>query len=101
MVIIVFGLPGSGKSYFASNFADKINANYINSDQVRRTMFDKRTYAINEKLGVYDEMLKQAREAERKHINIVLDATFYKNEIRKIFIDGVENGDAIIFIEVR
>ena len=40
-------------------------------------------------------------EARKKHTNIVLDATFYKNAIRKIFIDGVENGAEIGFIEVR
>jgi predicted kinase len=101
MMIIVFGLPGSGKSYFASRLADKINADYINSDKLRRMMIDKRTYTANEKLAVYDEMLKQALEAGKKRTNIVLDATFYKNAIRKIFIGGVENGADIRFIEVR
>ena len=101
MMIIVFGLPGSGKSYFASHLAHKINADYINSDKLRRMMIDKRTYTANEKLAVYDEMLKQAMEAGKKHTNIVLDATFYKHAIRKIFIDGVENGAEIGFIEVR
>ena len=101
MIVIVFGLPGSGKSYFASRLAAMIHADYINSDKLRRMMIDKRTYTANEKLAVYDEMLKQAMEARKKHTNIVLDATFYKNAIRKIFIDGVENGGGIIFIEVR
>ena len=36
MVVIVFGLPGSGKSYFASRLAGIISADYINSDRVRR-----------------------------------------------------------------
>jgi len=35
MIIIVFGLPGSGKSYFASKLAERINARYINSDVIR------------------------------------------------------------------
>jgi predicted kinase len=72
-----------------------INAGYINSDKIRRTMFDKRTNTINEKLGVYNEMLRQTREAEKNHINLLLDATFYKNDIRKIFMDDFEKGDGI------
>ena len=90
MIIIVFGLPGSGKSYFASQLAKMLNADYINSDKIRMAMFVKRTYTINEKLAVYNEMLMQARKAEKNHTNLVLDATFYKNEIREIFIRGVE-----------
>ena len=101
MIVIVFGLPGSGKSYFASHLASMINADYINSDKVRRTMFDIRTYSIKEKLTVYNEMLAQIREAVRQHINLVLDATFYKNDIRKKFLNGAEDIDGIIFIEVR
>ena len=49
MIVIVFGLPGSGKSYFASHLASMINADYINSDKVRRTMFDTRTYQKRKK----------------------------------------------------
>jgi predicted kinase len=101
MIIIVFGLPGSGKSYFASHLASMINAEYINSDKVRRTMFDTRTYSKKEKLAVYNEMISQIGEAVRQHKDLVLDATFYKNDVRKRFLDKAENNDDIIFIEIR
>ena len=101
MIVMVFGLPGSGKSFFASQLARMLKAEYLNSDKMRRMMFDTRTYSIKEKLAVYKEMLKQMKEAERKHINLVMDATFYKNDIRKIFLDGAKNREGIIFIEVR
>jgi predicted kinase len=101
MIVIVFGLPVSGKSFFASQLADMLKAEYLSSDKMRRAMFDTRTYSIKEKLAVYKEMLKQIREAERQHINLVLDATFYKKDIRKLFLDGVEDMVDIIFIEVR
>ena len=104
MIVIVFGLPGSGKSYFAAHLANKINADYINSDKVRRAMFDTRTYSINEKLSVYSEMLTQMKEVVKQNKNLVLDATFYKNDIRKKFLDeaveAVGEG-SIFFIEVK
>jgi predicted kinase len=101
MIIIVFGLPGSGKSYFASRLAKMINGEYINSDTVRKKMFDKRTYSIKERSLVYDEMLRQVREEAKTHKYIILDATFYKDDLRKKFSKEAKNIDEVIFIEVR
>ena len=101
MIVIVFGLPGSGKSYLATSLAEMIKADYINSDQVRRTMFTVRAYSAREKLSVYNEMLVQMRNAVQQHKTLVLDATFYTNNIRKKFLDAAEGLDDIIFIEVR
>ena len=101
MIVIVFGLPGSGKSYFAAHLANKINADYINSDKLRRAMFDTRTYSIKEKLSVYSEMLTQMKEVVKQNKNLVLDATFYKNDIRKKFLDEAGGKGSIFFIEVK
>ena len=101
MVVIVFGLPGSGKSYFASRLANLINAEYINSDIVRRTFPDKKTYSLNEKLSVYNEMLRRMKEMLKENRNLVLDATFYKSDIRRKFINEANPNEKISFIEVR
>jgi len=101
MIIIVLGLPGSGKSYFASRLARRLNAEYINSDVTRRKMFDIRTYSIKERLRVYNEMLAQMQEAVKQNRDVVLDATFYKHDIRQKFVEGAKDFESIIFIEVR
>jgi predicted kinase len=98
MIIIVLGLPGSGKSYFASRFAKLIHADYINSDQVRNSMFPTKSYSEKEKASVYNEMLELMRQAIRQDKDLVLDATFYKDDIRKKFID--ESGADAVLIEV-
>jgi predicted kinase len=100
MIVIVLGLPGSGKSYFASRLAKRINADYINSDRVRKKMFPDRTYSEQEKQSVYDEMLESMQRVIRQNKNLVLDATFYKAEIRKPFIDELAKGDGIRLIEI-
>ena len=101
MIVIVFGLPGSGKTFFARHFANTIKADYINSDKLRLALFANRTYTYKEKIDVYKQMLLQVREADAKNTSMVVDATFYKNETRKIFIDAGKDGKAIVFIEVR
>ena len=101
MVIIVMGLPGSGKSYFASRLATVMDADYINSDSIRKTMITQRTYSIKEKLLVYNKMLALMKLAVKQKKDIVLDGTFYKHSIRKKFIDEAGNATCLIFIEVK
>ena len=102
MIIIVFGLPGSGKSYFASKLAERINARYVNSDVIRRELFDVRKYSREEKMNVYNAMLREMKKAILQNKSIVLDATFYQRSIRNKFIEAVnEIGKRIIFIEIR
>jgi predicted kinase len=100
MIVIVFGLPGSGKSFFASRLAGIINADYINSDRIRKEMFKKRTYSEQEKAAVYHAMLEKMKEAIHQSRNLVLDATFHKSETRKPFIEEPEGKESIFVIEV-
>ena len=101
MIIIVFGLPGSGKSYFASRLAKKLGALYINTDEVRMKMFSQRSYSDAEKLAVYDKMIEILQSSYPENKVIILDGTFYKSAIRKKFEVVAEKlNSKFIFIEV-
>ncbi len=100
MVVIVFGLPGSGKSYFASRLAKKIKADYVNSDRIRKEMFKKRTYSEEEKEAVYHKMLELMKEAVDQNRNVILDATFHAKETRQPFMKEMETKGGIYFIEI-
>jgi predicted kinase len=100
MIVIVFGLPGSGKSFFASRLAKIINADYINSDRIRKEIFKNRTYSEQEKAGVYQAMHEKMKEAIHQNKNLVLDATFHKSETRKPFIEESEGKESVFVIEV-
>lgn len=101
MIVIVFGLPGSGKSYFASRLAHMMHADYINSDQLRREMFKTRAYSEEENAAVYGAMLEKMKEAVHLNRNLVLDATFHKNETRRPFKQESKGKNGIFFIEIR
>lgn len=98
MVVLVIGLPGSGKSFFAARLAELIEAVYINSDRIRKEL--NVSYRIEEKLMVYDEMLRQAEEAVAEDRRVVLDATFYTRDIRDRFAEALQEIDELVFIEV-
>lgn len=101
MVVIVFGLPGSGKSYFASRLAGMMQACYLSTDGLRKKMLEERTYSEEEKFSVYREMLLRAEEATKQNRTIILDGTFYRKEIRQLFIEAFKNAPGIALIEVQ
>ena len=84
VVYIVFGLPGSGKSYFASRWAEMLNASYVNSDQARKEMYEHPTYSIAEKQSVYQHLLHHMKKAINDGRTVVMDATFSNDDIRSI-----------------
>jgi predicted kinase len=82
VIVIVFGLPGSGKSYFAERLAARLGASYLSSDVIRREMFPDRTYSPDETGAVYRRLLEQAK-AEKK---LVIDASFHDPKVRLQFL---------------
>jgi len=82
-LIVVCGLPGSGKSFFAKHLSNKIQANYISSDLLRKEMFPvHRSYSEQEKQLVYDRMLRTSETEIADNKTVIIDATFYKNSLR-------------------
>ena len=100
MVVIVCGLPGSGKSYFASQLARQMNAEYLNTDKVRLEMYAARTYSEEEKRSVYNRLLALAGQAVSQNRSVIIDGTFYTEQIRNIFRNYF-NEVVLYFIEIR
>ena len=71
VIIIVCGLPGSGKSFFAAKLARMLNSGYVNSDAVRKQLVAEKTYSDKEKLAVYDAMLEQMNLFTNQNKNVV------------------------------
>ncbi|MFN3404517.1 MAG: AAA family ATPase [Cytophagaceae bacterium] len=88
MIIIVFGLPGSGKSYFAERLALKIGAVYLNSDRVRKELEATPGYSMEERLKIYEILLEKTKEAKRIATGVVIDASFFSHNLRKQFAES-------------
>lgn len=86
MIILVAGLPGSGKSYFAERFAERLGATYINSDRVRQELRASGKYSEEDKLRIYKEMLLRTTEGIKQGRGVVVDATFYHHTMREMFL---------------
>jgi predicted kinase len=100
-IIVVTGLPGSGKSYFARRLAVRLDAKHINSDAVRKALGASGRYSFEDKLVVYTQMAKITERFLDEHKDVVVDATFYHPAMRDIFltIAQLRNID-ICFIQI-
>lgn len=81
MLIIVCGLPGSGKTTLAKKISKKFGFVHISSDKIRKELYSNPTYSEEEKINVYMEMAKRVRNEKKS----VVDASFSKKMYRKIF----------------
>jgi predicted kinase len=86
MLIIVCGLPGSGKTTLAKAVSRALKAVHLSSDITRKEMFPSPTYTEEEKKMVYMEMAERAKKALAGGKSVVADATFYKKWQREMFI---------------
>ncbi len=90
MLILISGLPGSGKSFFAEALCKKIGAEYLSSDIIRKRLRLRSQYDERTKQRVYDEMFQRCQQYIDEGRTTVLDATFYKRAVRDLFIQMAE-----------
>jgi len=102
LIIMVMGLPGSGKSFFARHLSHVIKANYLGTDELRRQLGLMGKYQQPSKFKVYEVMLEQAENYLLNGQTVVLDATFYLKAIRgKVAAMAKKHGIPLIPILVQ
>ncbi len=96
-VAIFMGLSGTGKSFLAQKFLEKIPAIYISSDITRKQIlglspeehhyaeFEKGIYAPEITERTYKAMLERALEEISYGRDVVLDATFRERRYQELF----------------
>jgi len=87
LLILVAGLPGSGKTTFAQHLADALGARHLNSDLVREDMGLRGVYDEATKAKVYHELEGRCKAELLKNHSIVIDATLYKKQLRQPYIE--------------
>ncbi|MEO9485214.1 MAG: ATP-binding protein [Ekhidna sp.] len=100
-IVVVFGLPGSGKSFFAEKLAEVLGASYFSSDQLRATLFSEKNYSLEAKEEVYRKMLGLANSALESGNDVVLDGTFYLKKWRDMVTENFKNLASCHFIEIQ
>ena len=98
MLILISGLPGTGKSRISRELSSKLAAVHISSDSIRKKMLEKRTYSEEEKALIYKEMVSQVSSSLSEGKNVVADATFYRESLRREMREAANNAGTDFFI---
>lgn len=73
LLVVVLGLPGAGKSFFARRFADTFNAPLVSYDEIRSELFNDLSYSDDENAIVNRIAEMQLRELMKMKKIIVID----------------------------
>lgn len=82
VLLVMSGLPGTGKSTLARLLADRLPACVVASDALRRTLFPEPTYTGTESRVLFDLCHRLCAELLRGGRNVVFDATNLKERHR-------------------
>ena len=102
-LIILAGIPGTGKSYFAKRELKGNNLHIISSDEIRFQITHDYRKILPDMYVVYNKMIELAYQllAENEDITVVLDSTFLTDERRNYFLDRIQNADTIELILLK
>lgn len=85
LIIIMMGLPGAGKTFFARQFANNLNFGYISEDRIRHDIFIEPKFSNEEQAIIRRVMGYMIEELSRVKKHIILDGRFLNsNERQKI-----------------
>ena len=79
MVLIVFGLPGTGKSYFARHLARETGTSYLNTDIIRQELGRQGRYDRETSRYIYELLMERMADLLSEKQDIILDGTFKKS----------------------
>lgn len=101
MLVIIFGLPGSGKSYFANQLSHVLAIPHLKSDDARDTIDKRGDYDPESKATVYQTLITKAEEQLATYTAVIVDATFHKKWMREIVeAKAHEHNQSLRFIQL-
>jgi len=101
-LVIVSGLPGTGKSYFCSKLAERLPFVILESDALRKALFSSPSYNQQESSRLFRALHLLIKELLKRGIPTILDATNLSESHREYLYSIAEHLDAkLIMVRVE
>ena len=85
VLVVVSGLPGTGKSYFCRKLAERLPSVTLESDALRRVLFPAPGYSLPESARLFQTIRLLAERLLKRGVSIILDATNLSERYRQCF----------------
>ncbi len=83
VLILMYGFPGSGKTYFARQFCNEVQAAHLEEDRIRAQLFENPNYSQQETHSLNRIMTYIASEFLTAGISVVYDMNAMRRSQRK------------------
>ncbi len=100
VLVVVSGLPGTGKSYFSRKLAERLPLVVLESDALRRVLFPSPGYSAGESARLFQAVHNLIDSLLRQGISLVLDATSLSERHRE-YLYGIADRLGVKLILVR
>ena len=101
-LIVVSGLPGTGKSYFCNKLAERLSFIILESDALRKTLFLSPTYSLPESSRLFQAIHRLIQDLLKKGTPAILDATNLSERHREHLYHIVDQLEAkLILVRVE
>lgn len=92
---MLYGFPGSGKTYFARQFSENIQAAHLQADRIRNELFDNPQYDKRENEIVQQLMDYMAEEFLAAGVSVIYDLNSYRGKQRFMLRDLAKRSRAV------
>jgi len=82
-LVVVSGLPGTGKSYFCRKLAERLPFLILESDALRKVLFPSPSYSSQESFRLFQACHRLIERLLKKGIPLILDATNLSERYRE------------------
>lgn len=102
VLVAVSGLPGTGKSYFCSQLAERLPLAILESDALRKVLFATPGYSAQESTQLFRAIHYLIEKLLKKGISLILDATNLSEPHREYLYSIAERlGVKLILVRVE
>jgi len=101
-LIIVSGLPGTGKSHFCRKLAERMDIVILESDSLRRQLFSTPSYGKEESTQLFRACHSLVEELLRKGVSVALDATNLEEHNREqLYHIADQSGAGLVVVRME
>jgi len=101
-LIVVSGLPGTGKSHFCRKLAERMDIVILESDSLRRRLFATPSYSKEESTQLFRACHSLVEELLRKGVSVALDATNLEEHNREqLYHIADQSGAGLVVVRME